>query len=300
MKSETIELDGRSVARPLAAIVGPDDWAQVEAAVRASGTSFYWAMRLLPAEKRRAMFAVYAFCREVDDIADEPGELDEKTRRLELWRDAIAALYAGRPVGLLPRALAEPIRGFALRQADFLAIIDGMKMDAAERVRIVDRDELVLYCDRVACAVGRLSTRIFGMDAETGERLAFSLGQALQLTNILRDLVEDAERDRLYLPADLLAAIGCVDTEVATDVLRHRRLPEVCEVIASRARARFAEARDIVARCDRRQIRPAVVMMEVYGRLFRRLTARGWQRWAEPVAVPSSEKLWIALRYGFL
>ncbi|MBL8660589.1 MAG: presqualene diphosphate synthase HpnD [Rhodospirillales bacterium] len=283
--------------------VGPDDWAQIEADVRASGTSFYWAMRLLPAEKRRAMFAVYAFCRAVDDIADEPGAWNDKKRLLEQWRAAIAALYAGRagePTQPLARALAGPIRTFALRQADFLAIIDGMEMDAAARVRIVDSNQLVLYCDRVACAVGRLSTRIFGTDAETGERLAFSLGQALQLTNILRDLVEDAERDRLYLPADLLATVGVTDTEAATDALHHPRLPEVCEVLAATARARFAEAREIIAGCDRRQIRPALVMMEVYERLFRRLTARGWRRWAEPVSVPASEKLWIALRYGLL
>lgn len=300
MKTTTAEPDD-PVALPLdAGGARAEDWAQVQARVRGSGTSFYWAMRLLPADKRRAMFAVYAFCREVDDIADEPGDLAEKKRQLEQWRHAIAALYVGHATGPLTRALAGPIRGFALRQEDFLAIIDGMEMDAAERVRIADSDELVLYCDRVACAVGRLSTRIFGMGAESGERLAFSLGQALQLTNILRDLQEDAERDRLYLPGDLLAEAAIVDTEVAMAVMRDRRLPVVCEIVANMARTRFAEARAIIAASDRRQIRPALVMMEVYGRTFRRLVARGWQRWAEPVAVPQAEKLWIAVRYGCL
>ena len=297
MTSDTVGLEEALGARSRPTSADEDDWTRVEALVRASGTSFYWAMRLLPAEKRRAMFAVYAFCREVDDIADEPGEPDEKRCQLEAWRDAIAALYAGRPRQPLTRALAEPVRRFALRREDFLAVIDGMEMDAAARVRIVDRDELVLYCDRVACAVGRLSTGIFGMDADTGQRLAASLGQALQLTNILRDLQEDAERDRLYLPQDLLAAHGMDDSE-ALAVLRHRRLPEVCEIIAETARARFAEARAIIAGCDRRQIRPAVVMMEVYTRTFQRLVARGWTRWAEPVTVPQAEKLWIAVRYG--
>lgn len=305
MKTSTAEFDDPS-ARSLSAgadgadAFGGDDWARIETVVRRSGTSFYWAMRLMPAEKRRAMFAVYAFCREVDDIADEPGELAAKKRQLAAWRRAIAALYAGQPESPLTRALAHSRQHFALREEDFLAVIDGMEMDAAERVRIADRDELVLYCDRVACAVGRLSTRIFGLSNDVGERLAFSLGQALQLTNILRDLGEDAERDRLYLPADLLADAGIGSTVSVAAVLRHRGLPEVCEVIAGMARARFAEARAIIAGCDRRQIRPAVVMMEVYERTFRRLVARGWQRWNEPVAVPSAEKLWIAARYGFL
>lgn len=275
-------------------------WPDVEAAVRASGTSFYWAMRLLPAEKRRAMFAVYAFCREVDDIADEPGEVDEKKRRLWAWREAIDALYGGVVTLPLTGALAGPVRSHGLQRADFHAIIDGMEMDAAERVRIADRAELALYCDRVACAVGRLSSRIFGLDAETGGRLAFSLGQALQLTNILRDLSEDAERDRLYLPADLLAAAGIADTGDVNFVLRQRGTADVCESVAEMARQRFAEAREIIAGCDRRQVRPAAVMMEVYQRTYRRLVARGWQRWAEPVSVPKAEKLWIAVRHGLL
>ncbi len=275
-------------------------WADVEATVRASGTSFYWAMRLLPAEKRRAMFAVYAFCREVDDIADEPGEVDEKKRRLEAWRRAIDALYRGVASLPLTRALIEPVRAYGLQQADFHAIIDGMEMDAAERVRIANRDELSLYCDRVACAVGRLSTRIFGLDEQTGKSLASNLGQALQLTNILRDLAEDAERDRLYLPADLLAQAGIAGGEDAVFVLRQRGLAEVCESVAETAALRFAEARAIIAGCDRRQVRPAAVMMEVYQRTYRRLVARGWQRWAEPVSVPAAEKLWIAVRHGLL
>jgi phytoene synthase len=275
-------------------------WSDVEAVVRGSGTSFYWAMRLLPAEKRRAMFAVYAFCREVDDIADEPGEVAEKRRRLQAWRDAIDALYSGAATFPLTRALAGPVASYGLPSQDFHAIIDGMEMDAAESVRISTRDELVLYCDRVACAVGRLSTRIFGLDPETGGRLAFSLGQALQLTNILRDLCEDADRDRLYLPADLLAAAGVDPRGDAASVLRRRGVAEVCESIAGTAGQRFAEARGIISGCDRRQVRAAAVMMEVYQRTYRRLVARGWQRWAEPVSVPAAEKLWVAVRHGLL
>lgn len=312
MKSDTLGLSPSAAPRPNVGeasgddtrapeVTAPDIRADVEAVVRASGTSFFWAMRLLPAPKRNAMFAVYAFCREVDDIADEPGEIDDKRRQLNDWRRAIEDLYRGKPTAALPlsQALAEPVRAFSLRKQDFLAVIDGMEMDAGEAVRIANQAELSLYCDRVACAVGRLSTRIFGTDADDGDRLAFSLGQALQLTNILRDLDEDAERERLYLPADLLAAAGIDASAAPGEVLRHPCLGQVCEALAETTRIRFAEARAIIERCDRKKVRPAVVMMEVYGRTFRRLLDRGWQRWAEPVSVPSAEKLWIALRYGF-
>lgn len=274
----------------------------IEDMVRRSGTSFYWAMRFLPAEKRRAMFAVYAFCREVDDIADEPGRIGDKRRALQEWRDEIGCLYEGsatRPVSI---ALHGPVERFALRREDFLAVIDGMEMDAAERIRIADLAELHLYCDRVACAVGRLSVRIFGVPEPEGDQLSAALGEALQLTNILRDLKEDAERDRLYLPGDLLQAQG-IDGSADADAdtaLRHGGVAGVCEQIAAIARRRFDEAAAIAGRCDRKQVRPAVIMMHVYRRTLMRLMDRGWLRWAEPISVSRAEKLWVALRYGMV
>lgn len=272
----------------------------IEDVVRQSGTSFYWAMRFLPAEKRRAMFAVYAFCREVDDIADEPGLIGDKRRELQEWRDEIGRLYEGlatRPVSI---ALSGPVERFALRREDFLAVIDGMEMDAAERIRIKDLAELHLYCDRVACAVGRLSVRIFGVPEPEGDQLSAALGEALQLTNILRDLKEDADRDRLYLPDDLLRAQGIDGSAEADEALRHGGVAQVCEQIAAIARGRFDEAAAIASRCDRKQVRPAVIMMHVYRRTLMRLVGRGWLRWAEPISVSRAEKLWVALRYGMV
>jgi phytoene synthase len=175
-----------------------------------------------------------------------------------------------------------------------------METDSAPRLRIADRAELDLYCDRVACAVGRLSTRIFGTDAATGDALAAALGRALQLTNILRDLYEDARRDRLYLPADMLAAEGLFDSEDLNEVLSHPATATVCERLAGRASTRFEEAAAIIARCEPRQMRPARIMMEVYRRTLRRLMLRGWQRWSEPVSVSRLEKLWVAFRYGVI
>ena len=273
----------------------------VEEVVRRSGTSFYWAMRLLPVEKREAMFAVYAFCREVDDIADEPGEVAAKQRALQAWRDRIERLYDGAGGQPVTAALLQPVERFALAKADFDAVIDGMEMDAMERIRIRDMDELRLYCDRVAGAVGRLSVRIFGVPQPLGDRLADAQGQALQLTNILRDLKEDASRDRLYLPGELLHERGiAISDGHAEAALQHGRVAEVCEQIAAVAVRRFDEAAVLVEACDRRQVRPAVIMMEVYRRTLRRLISRGWRRWAEPVSVSRTEKLWVALRHGII
>lgn len=274
--------------------------ADVDALVRRSGTSFYWAMRLLPPPKRQAMFAVYAFCREVDDIADEPATIASKAARLAEWRRTIDELYRGHASQPLSRALQAPIAEYGLRREDFLAVIDGMEMDAAPSIRYADLAELELYCDRVAGAVGRLSVRVFGVPQPLGDELAYAQGQALQLTNILRDLREDAERDRLYLPADLLAAQGIEDNRDALAVLAHPGLAAVCTRLAALARERFAETRRLAQACDRRRVRPAVIMREVYQRTLTRLIARGWQRWAEPVSVSSAEKLWVALRYGLI
>lgn len=286
------------MARKAASVAAISDVDEVERIVRRSGTSFYWAMRLLPERKRRAMFAIYAFCREVDDIADDGATLTAKREGLAFWRTEIDALFAARPSHPISRELIPFLSDFALDKRDFVAIIDGMEMDAAERLRITDRTELALYCDRVACAVGRLSVRVFGVAQPTGDRLAKAQGDALQLTNILRDLDEDARRDRLYLPADLLHEEGLDDVSDPETVLADGRVVSVCERLADLARRRFAEASALIASCDRRQVRPAVIMMEVYRRTFERLVRRGWERRCEPVSIPAAEKLWVAMRYG--
>ena len=170
--------------------------AHVKRIVAQSGTSFLWGMRALPAERRHAMYAIYAFCREVDDVADEPGEMDDKMRALTAWRGEIARLYAGQPSWPTTRALLQPVQHFNLPQEEFLAVIDGMEADAAPTVRMQTLDELLNYCRKVAGAVGMLSIHAFGVPQHPGPRFAETLGTALQLTNILRDLKEDAALQR--------------------------------------------------------------------------------------------------------
>ena len=176
----------------------------VEAIVRAAGTSFYRGMRVLPPDRRHAMYAIYAFCRMVDDIADEDGDFAAKLPELTAWRERVAGLYRGQSDGPVTRVLVAAVQRFDLRQDDFLAVIDGMQMDAETTIVAPDLATLDLYCDRVAAAVGRLSVRAFGDASPAADQVAHSLGRALQLTNILRDLREDAERGRLYLPREWL------------------------------------------------------------------------------------------------
>ncbi|MDP6604558.1 MAG: presqualene diphosphate synthase HpnD [Rhodospirillales bacterium] len=273
--------------------------AYVNSVVAGSGSSFYFAMRLLPRDKRAAMFAIYAFCREVDDIADDPGDERDKRARLSAWSDEIARVFSGAPEFPIGYALVDAVARFGLSADDFNSVIAGMEMDAAARLRIADMDELFLYCDRVACAVGRLSNRVFGVDGKAGSHIAEVLGQALQLTNILRDLGEDSLRDRLYLPRELLSECGIRETEPAA-VLAAPRLADACTRLADLAETRFDEADRALAKCERDRVRPAIVMMEAYRRILRRLLRRGWRDALKPVHLTAAEKTWIVLRYGLV
>jgi len=274
----------------------------VEDIVRRAGTSFYWAMRRLPENKRRAMYGIYAFCREVDDIADGDDAVADKLAGLGQWRGEIERLYGDQPRTPVTLALSRAVGEFGLKKEDFRAVIDGMEMDAVPEVRITDMDELTLYCDRVACAVGRLSVQVFGLGEEMGKKLAFAQGLALQLTNILRDIADDARQGRLYIPRDLLDSYNITVGDIAADglssVLRHPAFPKACDTLAGVAEQNFEKADAVIAECDHGKIRPAIVMMETYRRIFGKLKRRGWQHFDLPVRLSKPGKLWIALRYG--
>ena len=266
---------------------------------KASGSSFYKAMRLLPKERREAMYAIYAFCRAVDDIADDAGQSrDARHRALDAWRGDIDALYAGAPP-LRATYLAPAVNAYGLRREDFLAIIDGMAMDVAEKICAPSLAVLDLYCDLVASAVGRLSIKVFGMDEEPGFRLARHLGRALQLTNILRDLDEDAGLGRLYLPREFLreASIAADDPARAID---SRRIDPVCRGVAEVARRHYREANKILQSRPRGNLRPPRLMSAVYASLLTTMESHGWSppRFRARVAKP--RLLWLVLRYGFV
>ena len=268
------------------------------AAPRASGSSFYAAMRILPPEQRDAMFEIYSFCRAVDDIADSSGPRPERVAQLQAWRRDIATLYDGTPPSAL-EGLARAVKTFGLRREDFLAVIDGMEMDVVTDIRAPDYATLELYCDRVACAVGRLSVKVFGLPDDLGPALADQLGRALQLTNILRDLDEDAELGRLYLPAEAMHEAGITSTDPAA-VLAEPRIEWACHALIDRARAHFTKAEDIMARCPARSVRAPRLMGAVYKAILARLVARGFGSPRAPVRIPKALLLWMLLRHAIV
>ncbi|HEY3180571.1 MAG TPA: presqualene diphosphate synthase HpnD [Casimicrobiaceae bacterium] len=263
-----------------------------------SGSSFYAAMRVLPPRQRNAMFAVYGFCRAVDDIADKPGDRDTKLAELSRWRSRIDALFGG-VASRSVEALVEPVRTFDLQRDDFLSIIDGMEMDVVADIDAPDIAALDLYCDRVACAVGRLCVRVFGMREPAGSRLAHHLGRALQLTNILRDLDEDAQQKRLYLPREMLLAAGIAATDPMA-VLTHSRLHEACTDLADVARVHFTQAIQLMSAEPLRIVRAPMLMAKVYQHILEQLIARGWTAPRRRIRVPKSVVVWNVLRYGLV
>jgi presqualene diphosphate synthase len=267
--------------------------------VEAAGTSFYWAMRLLPRERREGMYAIYAFCREVDDIADDTAPPAQKQAALSAWHREIDELYAGSPQQLVARALVEPVERYRLRRDDFHAVIDGMEMDAAEDIRAPDLATLDLYCGRVAGAVGHLSVHVFGDASPAAHTVADHLGRALQLTNILRDLDEDARRGRLYLPREILDRHGIGTTEPLA-VLRHPALPATCRDVAALAMTHFDKAAEAMAVCSRSAMRPAAVMGAFYRGTLDALLREGWRDPSRRVGLSKSQKLRLVLRHGLL
>lgn len=241
----------------------------------ASRSSFYAGMRVLPKAERSAMFAVYDFCRIVDDIADDQqGDRASRAVQLDQWRRDLDALYAGRDAGHAA-FLGPAVRRFDLDRRDFEAVIDGMAMDVERDICWPGEAELDLYCDRVASAVGRLSVRIFGMEREPGLVLSHHLGRALQLTNILRDIDEDAAIGRVYIPAEALAAAGIVPAtpqQVAADP--HMDLAG--RWLAAHAETHFEKANRLLAARPQGLLIAPRLMESAYARLLRQMIRTGW------------------------
>jgi phytoene synthase len=264
----------------------------------ASGSSFYAAMRILPRAQRDAMFQIYSFCRQVDDIADSDGPRPERLAALQQWRDDIDALYQGHPPERL-KDYVSSVRAFGLKREDFLAIIDGMEMDVPQDIRAPDLATLDLYCDRVASAVGRLSVRVFGLPEQDGILLAHHLGRALQLTNILRDIDEDAGLGRLYLPREGLLHAG-ITSDDPVKVIAERTLPKVCVPLVERAKSHFEQADAIMKRNSRRVVRAPRIMSKYYRAILELLIIRGFAVPREPVRINKMAKIAILLRYAII
>jgi len=273
-----------------------DQQAFEEARARAAKSSFYRAMAILPRDQRDAMFEIYSFCRAVDDIADEGGDQPTKLAGLNQWRRDIDALYDGGALGLAA-GLAAPLQKFGFLRDDFHAVIDGMQMDVDADIVAPSEAILDLYCDRVASAVGRLSVRVFGLPEAEGIVLAHHLGRALQLTNILRDIDEDAGIGRLYLPREALLAAGVQKLDPQA-VVALPDLTKVCAPLLAQAREHFAKADAIMAAQPRATVRAPRIMSVAYGAIWRKLAARGFARPRAKIRTPKLVLALALLRYG--
>ncbi|WGF89676.1 squalene/phytoene synthase family protein [Marinivivus vitaminiproducens] len=245
--------------------------------VQRSGSSFVWPMRLQARPAREAIFAVYAAARLWDDIAD--GDLPSSAKRagLDRWRAEVERIYDGRARSRLGIALAPAIERFDLPKTTFLELIDGMAMDADRPIVAPDMATLRLYCHRVAGTVGILCVRIFGRPDATAASLAESFGLAFQLTNILRDVREDAERGRLYLPRESLDAAGVpVQGALLPAMIEHPGLATACNAVADTAEAAFARGHALAAEGGRQRLGPALRMAALYRLRLEALRTRGF------------------------
>ena len=237
---------------------------------RQSASSFYYALRLLPPVRRKALYAVYAFCRAVDDAVDE-AEAGAASQLVAEWRAELERCYQGAPLHPVTVALAVSLEQFPVPKSALCAVIDGVEMDLLKS-RYATFAELELYCRRVASAVGLASIEIFGYTNPAARDYAVDVGLALQLTNILRDLSEDAERDRIYLPAEDLVAFGIPEEDLLRGVY-NRRFCQLMEFECERARRYYASAETKLPAEDAASLRPAEVMRRTYAQVLDRIVA---------------------------
>jgi 15-cis-phytoene synthase len=272
--------------------INPHDYCQQKAA--ASGSSFYYSFLFLPPERRRAITALYAFCREVDDVVDECTDATVAQTKLAWWRKEVAAACHGTPQHPVARALAEVAPRFNLTEARLLEIIDGMEMDLRFN-RYPDFDTLKLYCHRVASVVGLLSAEIFGYQDRRTLEYAADLGMAFQLTNIIRDVGEDARRNRIYLPLDELARHGVSEADILhareTDAFR-----SLMEFQVQRALGYYRDAFAKLPAEDRRAQRPGLVMAAIYRTTLDEIHHDGCRVLKQRISLTPMRKLWIAWR----
>jgi len=268
----------------------PDEYCQQKAAQ--SGSSFYYSFMFLPPERRRAITALYAFCREVDDAVDEPGDPQVAQTTLTWWRSEVARLYAGTPQHPVTQALRPALVPFDISEAHLSEIMDGMEMDLHLQ-RYADFASLQKYCHCVAGVVGLLAARIFGYQDPRTLDYAEKLGLAFQLTNIIRDVGDDARNNRIYLPVDELQRFGVP----AADILNARSGDDFVKLMtfqAERAEQCYRDALDLLPACDRRAQRPGLVMAAIYRTLLDEIRRDGFQVLTQRTKLTPVRKLWIA------
>lgn len=270
--------------------MNPDTYCQEKAA--RSGSSFYYAFLFLPPDRRRAITALYAFCREVDDVVDECSEVSVARMKLAWWRTQIEQMFEGRADHPVTLALAPHLETCRIRPEQLYAVIEGMEMDL-DQIRYPDWDSLRKYCWHAAGVVGELSAGIFGYTDPQTLVYADRLGLAFQLTNIIRDVGDDARRNRIYLPAEDLQRFGVG----ASDILNRVHSPAFAELMrfqAQRARQYYREAVQALPEADRRAQRPGLMMAAIYHALLDEIERDDWHVLDQRISLTPIRKLWLA------
>ncbi|CAL61912.1 Putative phytoene synthase CrtB-like [Herminiimonas arsenicoxydans] len=270
--------------------MSPDDYCQQKAAQ--SGSSFYYSFLFLPAERRRAITALYAFCREVDDTVDDCTDVSIARTKLAWWRQEVAAMMAGAPTHPVTKALQPHLTSFALDNQHLLSIIDGMEMDL-DQTRYLDFPGLQKYCWHVASVVGILSANIFGVTNPQTLQYAEKLGLAFQLTNIIRDVGEDARKGRIYLPVNELQQFNVT----AADILNARHsdnFEKLMQFQAARAQKMYDEAFALLPKEDRRAQRPGLIMAAIYRAVLNEVERDGFHVLTQRISLTPIRKLWLA------
>jgi phytoene synthase len=270
----------------------PEEYCQDKAA--SSGSSFYYSFLFLPANRRRAITALYAFCREVDDVVDECKDPQVAANKLVWWRQELDRLYAGQPQHPVTQALQAVLPEFSLPQEQLLEIIDGMEMDL-QQTRYLDFTALSLYCYRVASVVGLLAAEIFGYTDRQTLKYAHDLGMAFQLTNIIRDVGEDARRGRIYLPMDELKRFNVTVADIL-DARQSENFQKLMEFQIERAERYYAQALSQLPVVDRKAQRPGLVMAAIYRALLEEIKRDGCQVLRQRTSLTPLRKLWLAWR----
>ncbi|MEW5756706.1 MAG: presqualene diphosphate synthase HpnD [Pseudomonadota bacterium] len=268
----------------------PNEYCQEKAAK--SGSSFYYSFLFLPARQRQAIMALYAFCREVDDVVDEAHDAALARIKLQWWRDEIKKTFEGQAQHPVAIALQETLQHYDLPQEHFREIIDGMEMDL-EQNRYANFSALSLYCYRVASVVGLMAAEIFGYEDRSTLKYAHNLGIAFQLTNILRDVREDAQRNRIYIPQDELARFNVSDD----DILYGRQTEQATELMkfqAERAREYYRKAFELLPEQDRYAQRSGLIMAEIYLTVLAEIEADGYRVLERRISLTPLRKLWLA------
>ncbi|MDO4637691.1 MAG: presqualene diphosphate synthase HpnD [Lautropia sp.] len=274
----------------------PDEYCQDKAVQ--SGSSFYYSFLFLPAERRRAITALYAYCREIDDIVDSQGDHQVARRKLAWWEQEIDALFTGEPTHPVSRALAPCLAPYGLKRRQLLEVIDGMRMDL-DGERYLDFEGLKLYCRRVAGVVGEMSAAIFGYEDPATLQYADRLGLAFQLTNIVRDVGEDARMGRVYLPQQDLIRHGMSRQQILSaspEVEKNPSFQALMGEQVERARQAYREAFALLPAADRGRQRPGLIMATIYVKLLDEIARSGYPVISQRIALTPLRKFWLALR----